>query len=717
MAFPKLHPFYYRDHFLEMLSFLERNGWELMEDGHRQFVEGFRELDGKSQAVLVRMINRKGECFRITSLAYEEIGDPRGPLEELMDRGWVRPAFRADLPVLLERLTKEELLEVMEGAGIPLKGRRSLAKGKLLEICATGEQVDQLFAELDPGEWVILAVSECVGYLAFLYFGYQAEDLTVFTMRDLGLLQRGKTPSAARIEPAFRDLDSARNAYFYSRLRERMKNGDRVEWLEFAGQIDSWPRRSGGEDDLHFSRAVTRLGKLLESSGEVDSAISVFGRSDSFPAIERLCRLRFAAGHREEVKALLEGVIADPSCDEAQIFAEDFYARKFGGQRLGALTALLREAPVVEVDESFRGQAEMGVVERFVADGYRAYWTENVFWRTLFVSVFWEELFGEDGAGVPNEFAQLPLCLRDGSFYSRFSEGIEAKLSSLGSGDFCLPERTVDLPVGGGWSPSVAEDVSRELVDEFLRKVPGVVVGSILRRMAMDFAACSSGFPDLLVFEDGGVKGVEVKAEGDSIRRNQLAQMRRLREEGFPVEVVRARWCRDPDQLYTVVDVETTGGAPGRHRLTEVAAVKVRRGQIVDRYQTLLNPERAIPRQICQLTGITDEMVSGSPRFSEVGESLHRFLSEGVLVAHNAKFDFGFLRSEFSRVGLDFKRPILCTVVEARRMFPGLPSYGLANLARYFGVPLTRHHRAMADVEATVEILQRILEKRFEAVS
>jgi DNA polymerase-3 subunit epsilon len=105
-------------------------------------------------------------------------------------------------------------------------------------------------------------------------------------------------------------------------------------------------------------------------------------------------------------------------------------------------------------------------------------------------------------------------------------------------------------------------------------------------------------------------------------------------------------------------------------------------------------------------------MVLNAPTFSGAVEDLHQFLSEGVLVAHNAKFDFGFLRAEFARMGIEFKRPVFCTVVESRRTFPGLPSYGLANLTQHFGIPLTRHHRAMADAEAAAGILVRIQEYR-----
>jgi len=106
---------------------------------------------------------------------------------------------------------------------------------------------------------------------------------------------------------------------------------------------------------------------------------------------------------------------------------------------------------------------------------------------------------------------------------------------------------------------------------------------------------------------------MEVKANGDVIRRNQLARIKQLRKAGFHTDIARIEWIIDPEQIYVVVDVETTGGKPGLHRITEIGAIKIQNGRIIDEYQTLLNPHRSIPPFIANLTGITNEMVSTAP--------------------------------------------------------------------------------------------------------
>ena len=162
-----------------------------------------------------------------------------------------------------------------------------------------------------------------------------------------------------------------------------------------------------------------------------------------------------------------------------------------------------------------------------------------------------------------------------------------------------------------------------------------------------------------------------------------------------------------------MVDVETTGGSPRHgHRVTEVAAVCVVGGRVERTYSTLVNPERRIPAMITSLTGITDEMVRGAPRFHEVAEELGEVLQGRVFVAHNAAFDWGFLCSELERcVGSALSGRQLCTVRLARKLLPQLPSRSLDSLAHYFGLEIEARHRALDDAVATAHVLLRLLDR------
>jgi DNA polymerase III subunit epsilon len=155
------------------------------------------------------------------------------------------------------------------------------------------------------------------------------------------------------------------------------------------------------------------------------------------------------------------------------------------------------------------------------------------------------------------------------------------------------------------------------------------------------------------------------------------------------------------------VDLETTGGSVGEHRITEVGVVEVAGGQVT-RWSTLVDPGQAIPPFIQQLTGITDQMVRGAPRFADIAAGLHERLAGKLFVAHNAAFDRGFLRAEFERAGYAFHPDVLCTVRLSRALFPDEKRHGLDALVdRHALVPSDRH-RALADADLLWQFWQRL---------
>lgn len=170
-----------------------------------------------------------------------------------------------------------------------------------------------------------------------------------------------------------------------------------------------------------------------------------------------------------------------------------------------------------------------------------------------------------------------------------------------------------------------------------------------------------------------------------------------------------------PDDLdslsYAVVDVETTGTRAGAgDRITEVAVVVVQRGEVMQRYETLVNPERSIPPMITALTHINWEMVKDAPRFGDICVELLDVLAGNVFVAHNADFDWRFISAEVARAtGRRLESRRLCTVRLARKVLPHLPSRRLDSLAHHYGVEIVDRHRALGDADATARILLRLL--------
>lgn len=166
-------------------------------------------------------------------------------------------------------------------------------------------------------------------------------------------------------------------------------------------------------------------------------------------------------------------------------------------------------------------------------------------------------------------------------------------------------------------------------------------------------------------------------------------------------------------ETVAVLDFETTGLSPQQgDRPTELAIVLLRGGEVVDRFQRLMNPGRPIPPFVTALTGISDAMVARAPPVEAVMREAADFVGERPLVAHNASFDRRFWEAERARIGLDAGGSFACTLLLARRLYPALTSHRLGAVASALGLPHTgRAHRALADAEMAAHLWCRIVEE------
>lgn len=161
-----------------------------------------------------------------------------------------------------------------------------------------------------------------------------------------------------------------------------------------------------------------------------------------------------------------------------------------------------------------------------------------------------------------------------------------------------------------------------------------------------------------------------------------------------------------------IVDLETTGAHASWDRITEIAVVEVDGGRVTSEWSTLVNPGTGIPPAIQALTGITNDMVADAPDFEDLAASLLERLEGRVLVAHNARFDYGFLRQEFERAGLKFQARTLCTVKLSRRLYPEHPRHNLDSLIARHNLACSARHRAMGDAQAVWQFLRVAAQER-----
>lgn len=163
--------------------------------------------------------------------------------------------------------------------------------------------------------------------------------------------------------------------------------------------------------------------------------------------------------------------------------------------------------------------------------------------------------------------------------------------------------------------------------------------------------------------------------------------------------------------MFIIIDIETTGNRSKYSSITEIAIYQHNGQRVTNHYSTLINPGIDIPYYITKLTGISNQMVRNAPKFYEVAKTIVELTAGRTFVAHNAKFDYNFIKEEFTRLGYNFHSKTLCTVQLSRKLLPGHKSYSLGKLCSDLGIEINGRHRASGDALATVKLFEILLKK------
>ena len=161
--------------------------------------------------------------------------------------------------------------------------------------------------------------------------------------------------------------------------------------------------------------------------------------------------------------------------------------------------------------------------------------------------------------------------------------------------------------------------------------------------------------------------------------------------------------------MFAIVDIETTGGQVGGNNIMEIAIVLHNGREVEGKFSTLVNPCRPIQKYVQGLTGITDEMVSTAPMFGQLAENIYNLLKDRVFVAHNVAFDYTYVKQELALAGFNLTTNKLCTIKLSKKIFPGLPKYGLGTLCTELNIRVNDRHRAAGDALATAELFTMLL--------
>lgn len=686
------------------MAYLKQYCLGLLTTEELAFIQQVDALEHDTLCMLVRVINRKGTVLDRNKLSYAEILNVQQQIDTLLEVQLLRPLQAVDCLLWLPSLNKIQLIDLLKNH-LNLEYSASSSKTQLLLTVSQHPLANTLVAEAAAKPYVVKGFVEIWQYLLFLYFGELNSGLDKFSMRDLGVL---KTRNSSDVLVArFSHPCQAQEAYNYAQKLQVIKHQvtNSMQLIEWAQAEYLAPQ--GETANRYANEYYYELGKQLIKSN-VQLGLTCLSYSQLAKAQQKYLREKYKTDAKEEVKAELEVILLHSKDASLCAFAEDFYQRKFQQAKLSKLTQILRQSTQqIWLDEIFRDSPEKGVKGYYQQRQIIAIRTENRLFNALFALFFWPELFLKDEQAIACEFDRRPASVRENRVYATLGPLLETKLALLNEPNKAISYLAKMAARYYGQPNGMFRWHSKLLLilKQFLMAAPPQAVIRHLRAMAKNYNDLRDGYPDLMIIEYGKLRFEEVKAQGDVIRPNQLVTIEALQNAGFDVGVCRVSWAINPEQAYVVIDVETTGGKTAGHRITEIGAVKVINGRVVDTWSSLINPQRHIPKFITQLTGISNEMVSDAPLFCEVVDRLEAFMQGSVFVAHNVNFDYGFFKLEYERLTRPFSMPKLCTVRETRKYFPGLTSYSLGNLCREFDIELTSHHRALCDAQAAAQLL------------
>ncbi len=165
---------------------------------------------------------------------------------------------------------------------------------------------------------------------------------------------------------------------------------------------------------------------------------------------------------------------------------------------------------------------------------------------------------------------------------------------------------------------------------------------------------------------------------------------------------------------FAILDVETTGGKFNEEKITEISILVYDGTKIIDKFETLINPDKDIQPFVQRLTGITNELVKDSPKFKDVSENIFEITKDKIIVAHNVDFDYRIIKNEFQKIKIKFQRDSLCTVDLSKLIFPDLKSYKLTNILSNFGIVNENPHRANSDALGALKLFKILVENDLE---
>lgn len=532
---------YYLSNFYKGLNWLVERYADLLSEQEHSFIQRFTQLEQAAQALLVRMIMRKGPHFRASKLVYPEIGCPRAAAAPLLEAGWLESRADLTLSELFEHLRKDELIRHLPDA----RPHARLKKNELLALLtphyATARPFAQWCPELDEPLFS-LTIGELCERLRLMFFGNLRQDWSEFVLADLGIF-RYETVDIAPESRGFRQREDLDIYLAIQRCRQEWEASlahDQVLATLQTLKCET-PYLVHRRDKLRFD-----IAQQLEREGDFHPALHLYEQCSYPGARQRRVRVLERLHRLEEAYALAREAHQAPENQAELQLIERALVRLERQLGMGKPTRP-PEAPVkrLELVLPAASGVELAVAEHLASDDAPVFYVENTLVCGLFGLLCWEAIFTPVSGAFFHPFHAGPADLYSPDFRSRRAEVFDRCLQRLDNGEYHQHLRTMFAAKQGIQSPFVYWGVFDEsLLELALQCIPAAHIKAWCLRLLGDLRANRAGMPDLIQFWPGErrYRMVEVKGPGDRLQDNQRRWLAFCAEHGMPVEVCYVGW-------------------------------------------------------------------------------------------------------------------------------------------------------------------------------
>lgn len=535
-----LPPKYYLDYFRYLLDFIQSGSAHLLNRQDKDFLKMFDNLSEDAQCLMVRMMNRKGEYFRLDKFKYEEIENIPQAAEELVEAEIISLAPPEDY-LLFGLFTKSELHKVFPGRDFDKKYKDDI----LLELAEENNAEDY---QILNAHFTIMHFlqQEQVEYFKLLFFGHAHGMMTEFVIRDIGNVKLENLDGVS-FTPWFSYEAEARSVFELYKWDRTIRHAipvllpqeiaelvSGINWSNFLNHPKS--RKIG-------DRFMLRLGEYFEKAGHLEEALTYYSLAKKHPARERRIRIYEKLDQLDDAREIAEVALQSPYNATERIFAEDYLAKK-SKRNYRSTTAKINESPEIIIENPQGHRVEAHALSYYADLGFQGVHSENYLWRGLFGLVFWEELFGAQHATFHHPLQRMPSDLHSEAFYLNRKADLTKKISKFKSkkslvkhleSTYLAKENINNHLVG--WHESLLPTL-----EACVSRLPLKGLSCVLMEIAKNVKDNSAGFPDLFIWKDRDYQFYEIKSPNDHLSSQQLFWIDFMNKHKIKADILRVKY-------------------------------------------------------------------------------------------------------------------------------------------------------------------------------